>query len=65
MLCSYLLNLYHFLLKHDSVTLHAKIITTGYQDELDKNMKIENKSTKAEDRPTCVMPVYFFKYFGK
>ena len=43
----------------DSVSLHAKIITTGYQDELDKNMKIENKSTRAEDRPTYVMPVLF------
>ena len=41
----------------DSASLHAKIITTGYQDELDKNMTIENKSTRAEDIPTCVMPV--------
>ena len=35
-------------LKHSS-TLHAKIITTGHQEELDKNMKVENKRNRAKD----------------
>ena len=41
----------------DSVSLHAKIITTDHQDELDKNVKIEYKTTRAEERPTCIMLV--------
>ena len=36
----------------------AKVITTDHPDELDKNMKIENKSTRAEERP--IMPFQFF-----
>ena len=35
-------------------TLHAKIIATGHQEELDKNMKIENKRNRAKERP--IMP---------
>ena len=40
-------------LTHSSA-LHAKIITTGHQEELDKNMKIENKRNRAKERP--IMP---------
>ena len=40
-------------LMHSS-TLHAKIITTDHQEELDKNMKIENKRNRAKETP--IMP---------
>ena len=36
-------------LMHSS-TLHAKITTTGHQEDLDKNMKIENKNMKIENK---------------
>ena len=44
------------------MALCTKIINTGHKDELDKNIKIENKSTRAEERP--IMPVLFFFEFN-
>ena len=58
--CVYVFNSFNLVSNHmyNNTNYVIIIITTGHRDKLDNNMEIENKNTRAEERP--IMPVYIF-----